>query len=173
MYLRPTYNGAFNMDHEIKPKSESYFNLINDKENLNRINKIANEGVNHIVAAFYIKSVQQIAAAKNIDNVNNIIQRRSSNSIPINSVNLDEDTNNTHNNEIINNNFFPSTSNLENNQIEKNAFQLKMNIFNDKFTTDVNEITANQLNTVNDVMKRLKEKKMNEFNDKEYLNIKK
>jgi len=85
-YYRAQYpQHPFNLEHEPKPKGESIFNLLNDKESLNRINKIANQGVNHIVAAFYIKSVQQIRA-KASEPAN--IPRRAS--VPVNSVNLEE-----------------------------------------------------------------------------------
>ncbi len=170
LFIRPAYNGSFNFEQEVKPKSESYFNLINDKENLNRINKIANEGVNHIVAAFYIKSVQQSKVTKNNQSSNNnSIPRRSSTSVPVNSVNLEEDNANTNGSEQLNN-----SENYQNNEKEKMTFGgLNTSLFNDKFTPDINEFTENQLNTVNDVMKKLKENKINEFVDNEYININK
>jgi hypothetical protein len=85
---------AFNFEHEPKPKGESIFNLINDKESLNRINKIANQGVNHIVAAFYIKSVQQNRAKGSESN--NLVRRAS---VPVNSVPLEDKEENEDNQE--------------------------------------------------------------------------
>ena len=204
-FYRPGYPTQFEQEH--KPKSESIFNLINDKENLNRINKIANEGVNHIVAAFFIKSVQQSRMAKNNDN---IIQPRRS-SVPVNSVNLNEDGNSqennfnatsdvkdvvsnieTHPNELIENNTMRTNNNASVNsahsdspknksngdagsipQINKYSIpnlNINTNIFNDKYSPDINEFTANQLNTVNDVVKKLKENKISEMIDKNYMN---
>lgn len=84
------YRGQFppnpyNYEQELKPKGESIFNLINDKESLNRINKIANQGVNPIVAAFFIKSVQQNRAKAN--EPTNPTRRAP---VPVNSIPLDE-----------------------------------------------------------------------------------
>lgn len=150
-----TYPGSlFNFDDN-KPKNESIFNLINDKENLNRINKIANEGVNHIVAAFYIKSVQQTrmnAARQQETNTNirpiSLVDQEIQNAITGNSAN----------------------SNLSNNESSspKNKQLGNFNMFNDKCSPDVNEFTASQLNSVNDIMKKLKENKMSEIIEKDY-----
>lgn len=127
-------------EEETKPKSESIFNLINDKENLNRINKIANEGVNHIVAAFFIKSAQQSKSKQHNDTIQGGVIKRS----PISSINLND----------------------------ANCDKHITNMFNDKLAPDVNETTVNQLNTVSDVVKRIKENKLNEIIEKEY-NLKK
>jgi hypothetical protein len=179
-----------NYEAEQKPKNESIFNLINDKENLNRINKIANEGVNHIVAAFYIKSVQQ---HKNLTrhtseggSQGTTLQRRAS--LPTSSLienNLEQSTTQgsvphqqTTNCELNNNNSAPNlhpqssfqqlinNPNLPNNNLLPNK-SLITNIFNDKFSNDVNEFTASQLNTVNDMMKKIKENKMTDIIEKD------
>jgi hypothetical protein len=127
------------------------------------------------VAAFYIKSIQQSRAVKN--NENNItIQRRSS--IPINSVNLEEDSvttiENANNNSITNsNNLIESeVKQIEKENNRKNSIcNLNTNMFNDKFSPDVNEITTNQLNIVNDMMRKINENKTNEFSDKDYISL--
>jgi hypothetical protein len=200
-YYRQGYPPQF--EQEPKNKNESIFNLINDKENLNRINKIANEGVNHIVAAFFIKSVQQSRQAKNINELPNQ-QRRSS--VPINSVNLgdDKEQSSSHSNENLNlnetqqnvnnlNQVQPSSpeslsvqngntsprhksaqesgSNPHVSKYTLNNLNLNTNIFNDKCSTDIHEFTDNQLNTVNDVLKKLKENKISEIIDKDYTNM--
>lgn len=82
--------------------------IVND---INKYNKLTNEGVNHIVAAFYIKSIQ--------DNKNNIKDI------------IDE------------------------------------NKTTDDIYKDVNEVTNNQLNYVDDFMKKIN-KKMNEIIEKDY-----
>ena len=197
-YYRSGFPGQY--DQEPKQKNESIFNLINDKENLNRINKIANEGVNHIVAAFYIKSVQQSRQSKNQEG--NTLQRRSS--VPVSSVNLGDDKDqSTHSNDNINE--IPQHTNMISNlnvasSPEGNSLQngsgsprykanvdtssngqagkynfpnlnLNTNIFNDKCNTDIHEFTDNQLNLVNDVVKKLTEKKFPEIIDKDFTNM--
>jgi hypothetical protein len=197
-YYRQGYPPQF--EQEPKNKNESIFNLINDKENLNRINKIANEGVNHIVAAFFIKSVQQSRQPKNTQEISSQ-QRRSS--VPINSVNLGEEKeqstpgNENNINELLSNinnqismqppsphslsvqngNTSPRHKSIEtgtNPQVSKytlSNMNLNTGIFNDKCSTDVHEFTDNQLNTVNDVLKKLKENKISGIIDKDYSNM--
>jgi hypothetical protein len=164
------YKPGFNFEGEPKTKSDSIFNLINDKENLNRINKIANEGVNHIVAAYFIKSVQQSRAAKS-----DLPSTRRS-SVPVNSVTLQEDnspqeveTNSSANlltskakevDEIESKR--QSQSQNENSKFH-NGLNFNTSMFNDKYSSDVNEFTNNQLNTVHDVVKKLKENKISEM----------
>ena len=198
-YYRQGYPPQF--EQEPKNKNESIFNLINDKENLNRINKIANEGVNHIVAAFFIKSVQQSRQPKNTPEISSQ-QRRSS--VPINSVNLGEEKEQSYVcNENININeihpnlnsqnpvhpFSPQSSSVQNGntsprhksidpganpQVSKytlSNISLNAGIFNDKSSTDLHEITDNQLNTVNNVLKKLNENKRSEIIDKDHSNM--
>lgn len=205
-FYRTGYQNPFHQFEETKPKSDSIFSLINDKENLNRINKIANEGVNHIVAAFYIQSVQQSRNAKNNENSGTNIIRRAS--VPVNSVSLEgteqpqlqqTQINPIKENEailnqgtvsLLNNNTAMTNPNISTDlksettaknsftgnipdkpdiQLTNNNSQRKSsftNIFNDNFTPDLNEITANQLSSVNDMVKKLKENKIGEIIDK-------
>ena len=71
--------------------------------------------------------------------------------------------------------FSPSnkTNNLTTKSNQTNCLGLGSNsIFDDKFTSDVNELTSNQLNTVADMMKKIKGGKISEIIDNEYLNKK-
>ncbi len=169
------YKQGFHAEGGPKNKSDSIFNLINDKENLSRINKIANEGVNHIVAAYFIKSVQQ---SRSVKNEVTMLPRRSS--VPINSVSLIEDLPQEGDERHLcskakeledldtwsQNEKKQTTSNQAQTFLENanylNSLSLKTSMFNDKYTSEVNEFTNNQLNTVNDIVKKLKDNKISE-----------
>lgn len=139
----------------------SIFNLISDKENLNRINKIANEGVNHIVAAFYIKSIQQRKSQKNEGGS----LRRAS--VPVSEVNLNEG-NDDKPDEVQREYAYEPTKDdqekmqspvekaeTDKNNLDKLNFDVG-NIFNDKYTQNINELTHQQLSSVSDLMKKIK-----------------
>jgi hypothetical protein len=152
-YYRGQYpQPPFNFEQEPKPKGESIFNLINDKESLNRINKIANQGVNHIVAAFYIKSVQQNKAKTS--EMSNVGRRVSAASVPINSVPLDDKEESEEN--------LPKSSDSNTNVTKSNEQinEMKEQGTKDKETTTVNEAILND-----------KDINKNNFNDNNLVKI--
>ncbi len=142
----------YNFEQEPKPKGESIFNLINDKESLNRINKIANQGVNHIVAAFYIKSVQQNRAKTN--EPSSLVRRAP---VPVNSIPLDDKDENEdyQGRSIINNTNTHNNISLDSKDKEKDLCpkeqiyaeprDINKNNFNDKLVHD-NQNAASQTN---------------------------
>lgn len=148
------YRGQFpqhqyNIEQEPKPKGESIFNLINDKESLNRINKIANQGVNHIVAAFYIKSVQQNRAKANETN-NNLGRRTSVTSVPINSVSLDyKEDNEEIPQKNRDSNINSTKSNMQSKELKEKDVIDKESSNSDDATKDINKNNFNDNNLVN------------------------
>jgi hypothetical protein len=140
------YRGQFpphpyNYEQELKPKGESIFNLINDKESLSRINKIANQGVNPIVAAFYIKSVQQNRAKAN--EPSNPIRRAP---VPVNSIPLDEKEENEEGQTKIITNNTNNQNNTSYDSKDKDKDNDKDKSLKDPTDTHSNEITKNNLN---------------------------
>jgi hypothetical protein len=47
----PGYNNIY--------ERNDFFNMLNDRENVNKQNRLTTEGINNIVAAYFIKTVQQ------------------------------------------------------------------------------------------------------------------
>jgi hypothetical protein len=104
----PGYNNIFDR--------ADLFNMLNDKEVLNRQARLSNEGVNNMVAAYFIKNVQQKR--------NSIVKSAETVATKDDSV--------------------PASASSDNKLSDIQA--------------DLNNITNNQLNTVNDMMKKIIEK---------------
>lgn len=117
------------------------------------IHEITSEGVNHIVAAHFIKSVQ-VARSKSAT---------SSNESKRNAVDeLMQVNNNVNNNSsAFNANAASASNNMNTNNLLNNANML--NSSNSSFTPNINDFTNIQLNTVNDMMKKLKENKISDM----------
>jgi hypothetical protein len=107
-------------------------NIFNDREILNRQARMTSEGVNNIVAAFFIKSIQH--KRNNIKPVETIIHREE----------VCSEQNNANNIEVSN------VNNINGNN----------KMFTD-IQSDLGGFTNNQLNNVNDMMKRITEKDFN------------
>lgn len=127
------------------------------------ISELTTVGVNHIVAAHFIKSFQpeRSNAAKLINTSNMANTPKIGNMSNITHTETITSANNTNNNtNNTNNNYNSSTSN---NSSSESVKKMLGEIMNDNFTHNVNDLTNTQLNTVNDMMKKLKENKMNEI----------
>jgi hypothetical protein len=141
----PDYYQRLNTEAEIK--RNDIFSLINDKEKTS--NKLENVGVNNIVAAFYIKSVQK---SRQVEITNNL--SKASSSIINNDTNLNDEIKTNQELKLDGEHQADSS----NNKIKYPFSNLNSNMFNDKISSDLKMFTDNHLNSVNDLITLIKDK---------------
>jgi hypothetical protein len=150
---------------------------IETKESTRPLSDLTTMGFNHIVAAHYIKSVQNARSVQNSNvsfkSVNASTGASQAGNQGANQENQptsqDKINNNNNNNENNNKDMNNDMNNISINNIDNNK---KVTAFDnnkpkENITSDVNSFTNLQLNSVNDLIKKLQENKMNELVQKD------
>lgn len=135
LYQRP------NIENEAK--RGDIFSQFNDREKIS--NKLENVGVNNIVAAFYIKSVQASRQAESVNLSNKALVNNDPNLSEEKKTSPKQKINEEPNDPVNAGNKFPFTN-------------LNSNMFNDKNISDLTMFTDNHLSSVNNFINLIKDK---------------